>query len=1017
MNQLKMYLRTVLTALILLLLCSGVLAEESLYVYEVVDGNVHITGYTGSDAVLDIPSAIEGRPVTSLYLKGCGAVIREITLPETIVELADEAFFGLEELCVLEGLEYVQRVGTNAFAGTAVREAVFSDALEYLDVAALASALHLRCVTLPDDVQTYFLKDVQVMCPVEYTLVDGSGEPTLSLIDGGLFTADGKTLIVYPAYNGKWNWKVPAGTEHIGIFAFNGIGQTLFEVVLPDSIVSIDEDAFPNGTSNGVSYTVYCTPGSVSDALMRRYAENGVYMIVRDTADYVGEQLLDDILDACITSDMSSYKKALAIHDWILENCEYDYDMENTTGYEMLIYRTGICNAYAEAFEMLAARAGLSCGFAGNVDHIFNVVRMGDELMYIDCTWDDVQPAGLTRYRYFGFEKHIRHEHYGAMDIAHDTIKPDGNDVSPAYHYYVRQGHMDAPYAEMKAELERQLAQGQTSGQLAYPEDLMDAQISRLLLQAMLEQYAWMDGGEPLAVDFFTTAETPDALCWTTERMPEAPEGFSIDVIGSTVQITGYTGADETVVIPAMIGDMPVTCIGEAAFAQNGSVVSVVLPESVTEIRDNAFYECRLLKSINFPSALSRIGSRAFENCASLQGEIILPEGLELVAAEAFYGCRNITGVYVPGSAEIGMTAFGYCSRLAEATLGEGITRVPVNCFAGDSMLAKVTLPGSLLIIDDYAFNDTALTDIELPAGLQKIGRSPFVYAPLTSLHIPAGVETMDSSLLMNCPQLTAFSIAQDNQNYTCADAVCYSKDMKRLHFAAPCAQNVVIPATVEEISPRAFAFGRIRDVTIPGSVREIPQECFSNCGELEWVRLAEGLESIGKEAFVSSSVPGVDFPASLTNIGDLAFSGCYRLRKVTLPSTISQIGNAAFDTQRMLICGEAGSAAEDYAREHGLTFITPDTAAIVIPPRVQYIEAEAFAGIGCTAVYHNGVLTRVESRAFADNPDLREVHLSFVEYMAPDAFSGSPNVVIVAPENSTASSWAETHGIPWRAE
>ena len=68
--------------------------------------------------------------------------------------------------------------------------------------------------------------------------------------------------------------------------------------------------------------------------------------------------------------------------------------------------------------------------------------------------------------------------------------------------------------------------------------------------------------------------------------------------VENTVTITGYTGAGGNVVIPSIIEGMPVVGIGINAFSYIGSLTSVVIPDSVASIGEQAFYGCDALTSI-----------------------------------------------------------------------------------------------------------------------------------------------------------------------------------------------------------------------------------------------------------------------------------------------------------------------------------------------------------------------------------------------------------------------------------
>ena len=112
------------------------------------------------------------------------------------------------------------------------------------------------------------------------------------------------------------------------------------------------------------------------------------------------------IIKNIVKDNMSEYEIVKAIHDWIVINVDYDYDgLRNGTIGDIeykaegaLKYKLAVCQGYAEAFQLLCAKAGIQSymmyGEAGNStdgweNHAWNVVRINGEWYQIDCTWDD----------------------------------------------------------------------------------------------------------------------------------------------------------------------------------------------------------------------------------------------------------------------------------------------------------------------------------------------------------------------------------------------------------------------------------------------------------------------------------------------------------------------------------------------------------------------------------------------------------------------------------------------------
>lgn len=87
------------------------------------------------------------------------------------------------------------------------------------------------------------------------------------------------------------------------------------------------------------------------------------------------------------------------------------------------------------------------------------------------------------------------------------------------------------------------------------------------------------------------------------------------EFIKKTGTIKEYFGRETDIIIPSEIDGVPVTTIGEGAFAYCVYLETVTIPESVTKIEDFAFEECTSLKDINIESNSVTIGSDVFKNC------------------------------------------------------------------------------------------------------------------------------------------------------------------------------------------------------------------------------------------------------------------------------------------------------------------------------------------------------------------------------------------------------------------
>jgi hypothetical protein len=107
------------------------------------------------------------------------------------------------------------------------------------------------------------------------------------------------------------------------------------------------------------------------------------------------------------------------------------------------------------------------------------------------------------------------------------------------------------------------------------------------------------------------------------------------------------------------------TRIGEGAFTFCKGLTELRLPEELRSIGDGAFNYCRNLRELSFGEKLEAIGSFAFGSCDSL-GAVSLPESLRTIGRYAFYDCGALRSVRLSGAAELGENVFTNCPKLFE---------------------------------------------------------------------------------------------------------------------------------------------------------------------------------------------------------------------------------------------------------------------------------------------------------------------------------------------------------------
>lgn len=139
--------------------------------------------------------------------------------------------------------------------------------------------------------------------------------------------------------------------------------------------------------------------------------------------------------------------------------------------------------------------------------------------------------------------------------------------------------------------------------------------------------------------------------------------GLAFKIENGEAIVTGYSGSETNVVIPAVYRGRAVTAIADSAFSGNGKITSVAMPDSLKAIGKQAFFWCESLRDAALPAGVTEIGDSAFYACA-LETAVI-PEGVTSLGSCVFGKCEALTSAAIPaGVTEIWNTAFDECEGL-----------------------------------------------------------------------------------------------------------------------------------------------------------------------------------------------------------------------------------------------------------------------------------------------------------------------------------------------------------------
>lgn len=332
----------------------------------------------------------------------------------------------------------------------------------------------------------------------------------------------------------------------------------------------------------------------------------------------------------------------------------------------------------------------------------------------------------------------------------------------------------------------------------------------------------------------------------------------------------------EEIVIPSEYEGKPVTAVKAQGFALNRAegLERIVIPEGVTSIGENAFYNLNTLEGAVLPDSLIEMGMYAFAGCTTLQ-DIEFGSGLSVIPVGAFGGCA-IASLTLPETVtDIYYDAFRGCRELTSVKLPDSVTYLGSSVFAECEALAEVTLPKGLVSIENATFESCgSLAAVEFPAGVKSIGSSAFEECALKEIVLPEGVERIGDRAFYDCDELASVVFP---------DSVC-EMGMEVLAFTPYYDNEANWKDGVLFAGCHLLDAGRVTgdSYTVPKGTHTIADGAFGNWGDFSGgVVLNEELVYLGCEAFKDCAFEEIAIPKSVTTIGADAFFGCDELERV----------------------------------------------------------------------------------------------------------------------------------------
>ena len=756
--------------------------------YEVLcDDEISITGYSGSEENLTLPSTIDGYTVT---------------------EIGDDAFDYYRSLKSLIIPNTVASIGRYAFYHCTNLESVsISASVTYIDFSAFKNCDSLKSVTIPATVtyignEAFGYKYVWEKFDSEkaedftiygYTNTDAdvyaeeNGFTFVSLGEVSPFEYEVyDDTVTITDYNGRESEVIIPSTidgytvTEIGHGAFVNC-TTLESVTIPDSVEYIGDVAF--ASTNIKSLVIPERVTYIGDYAFE-YCHNLESVTIPEGVEYIGDYAFGDAGFLEVTIPASVKYIGECAFGFI---ADFDYSfLETKEGFTIYGYTNSDADVYARENGLAFVSLGEVSPFEYELDDVFaNITE------YRGTETDVIIPSAIDGYTVTGIYLGAFEDNTSLESVViPDTVTYIGDNAfmdctslasltnSDTIIYIGESAFENCTSLESVTIPDSARYIGENAfantglSSVTIPENVMYIGNSAFGYYLPYEWSRFLVKKNDFTIYGYTNSEAEiyaDDNGFSFESLGDA-SSFAYEVYEDVACITKYRGSDADVVIPSEIDGYTVTEIGWGAFEGCTSLTGVEIPDTVTYIGGFAFIDCTNLKSVTIPASVTNIGYCAF-------GYSYYEDEWDYVKDESFtiYGYTNseadayardngfkfvslgevspfvyevyddvvcITdyngseaNVTIPSEidgytvTEIGWSAFECCNSLTSVTIPDGVTDIGDYAFAECSNLESVTIPDGVTYIGEYAFAEcSSLESVTIPASVTNIGECAFGY-------------------------------------------------------------------------------------------------------------------------------------------------------------------------------------------------------------------------------------------------------------------------------------------------
>ena len=437
---------------------------------------------------------------------------------------------------------------------------------------------------------------------------------------------------------------------------------------------------------------------------------------------------------------------------------------------------------------------------------------------------------------------------------------------------------------------------------------------------------------------------------------------YEVNYGGTSVTVLDHvngTDATGTLTIPDHVvyngNTYAVTIIDGYAFSYcRGLEGTLVLPNTLEEIGDDAFVYCGFTGVVNIPASVEWIGYTPFYGCDGIEGFVVDP------ANEDYDSRDNCNAVISSYSNEL---KFG-CKN---STIPNGVESIAEDAFSHIGGLTSITIPSTVTEIGGWSFWFTGLTSITIPNAVTYIGTNPFGgCTELEEIVVEDGNPVFDSRNGCNAIIRTSTNeLLAGCQNTVIPDDVTRIGNYA-FYYCSTLTGELVIPEQITSIGHYAYekCTGLTGSLVIPNTVVYLGESAFANCTGFDGtLTLSENLTYIGGWTFEECAgfTGSLVIPDLVTEIGSSAFEGCHGFDgKLTLPKGLNYVGSFAFAScsgfTEAVVWAETPPALDMYPfGGFGCTTLMVPCGCVSVYENSDWSEQFINIVEDCTAVSENG--------------------------------------------------------------